>query len=111
MVARLQCWRVSNLLRFGGATSLTMTMAVHQQSPEILDTGKTVMARLHSNLFNNCGKTAIPARQQWRWQRVENLLEFLTAVTLQCKRIGNLLDNDGMGCVGVLLDSMLFVGR
>ena len=30
---------------------------------------------------------------------------------MQCKCIGLLLDNDGMQCVGVLLDSMLFVGR
>jgi hypothetical protein len=33
---------------------------------------------------------------QWWWQRVRNLLEFLTAVTLQCKRISNLLKNDGV---------------
>jgi hypothetical protein len=41
-----------------------MTMAVRQQSPQILDSGKTVMARLHSNFLNDCGKTAIFARQQ-----------------------------------------------
>jgi hypothetical protein len=41
-----------------------MTMAVCQQSPQIIDRGKTVMARLCSNLLNNCGKTAISACQQ-----------------------------------------------
>jgi hypothetical protein len=40
-----------------------------------------------------------------------NLLKFLMAVTLQCEHISNLLDNNGVQCVGVLLDSMLFVGR
>jgi hypothetical protein len=41
-----------------------MTMAVRQQSPQILDSGETVMARLHSNLLNDSGKTSILARQQ-----------------------------------------------
>ena len=69
-VARLQYWRISNHLQFGGVTSLT-----------------------------------------WQWRRVVNLLEFLTAVTLQCQRIGNLLDNDGVQRVSKLFVSMLFVGR
>ena len=48
---------------------------------------------------------------QWRWRRVGNLLEFLTVVTLQCQRIGNLLDNDGVQRVSKLFDSTLFEGR
>ena len=48
---------------------------------------------------------------QWQWQCVRNLLKFLTAVTLQSQRIGNLLDNDGMWRIGELLDSTSFVGR
>jgi hypothetical protein len=35
-----------------------MPMTEHQQSPQILDSSKTAMARLCSNLLNNCGKTA-----------------------------------------------------
>jgi hypothetical protein len=65
-----------------------MTMAVHQQSPQILDSSKTAMARLCSNLLNNCGKTAILARQQspsilWR----------------------NLLDNGDGGASEIFLNS------
>jgi hypothetical protein len=51
-----------------------MTMAVHQQSPQILDSG--TMARLRSNLLNNWGKTPISARQQspsiWRRDILDN---------------------------------------
>jgi hypothetical protein len=64
-------------------------MLVHQQSPLILwcnllddDHGsalaisKTGMARLHSNLLNDCGKTAILVRQQspsiWRCDIFDN---------------------------------------
>ena len=63
-VARLQCWRVSNFLWFCDATSLMMTMAARWQSPQILDRGKTAMARLPNDLLNDCGKTAVSARQQ-----------------------------------------------
>ena len=72
MVARLRCQRVSNLLQFGSAISLTMTMAVHQQSPQILDSDKTAITGLHSNLLNDCCKTAISARQQSPsiWRRI-----------------------------------------
>jgi hypothetical protein len=65
-----------------------MMMAVRQQSPRILDSGKTVMARLCSNLLNDCGKTAISARQQspsiwWR----------------------NILDNDNGGALEIFSNS------
>jgi hypothetical protein len=48
-----------------------MMMAGRQQSPQILDSSKTVMARLHSDLLNDCGETAILAGQQSPsiWQR------------------------------------------
>ncbi len=73
MVARLQCRRVINLLWFGNATSLTMTMAARQQSPWILNSGKTAMARLRSNLLIYCGETAL---------RYCNLLQFGGATSL-----------------------------
>ncbi len=79
MVARLQCWCISNLLWFGGATSLTMTMAAHQQSP---------MARMCSDLLNNCGKTAILARQH-------------SPSIRQC----NILDNGNGGALAIFLNS------
>jgi hypothetical protein len=44
------------------------------------------------------------------WRRVGNILEFLTTVTLQCQRIGNLLDNDSVQRIGELFDSTSFVG-
>jgi hypothetical protein len=40
-----------------------MTMAVRQQSPQILDSSKTAMARLRSDLLNDCGETAILVHQ------------------------------------------------
>jgi hypothetical protein len=54
-----------------------MTMAVRQeQSPQILDSGNTPMARLRSNLLNNCGKAVILAHQQspsiWRQDILDN---------------------------------------
>jgi hypothetical protein len=58
------------------ATSLKMTMAARWQSPRILDSAKTAMARLHSDLLNDCGKTAILAHQQspsiWRCAIFDN---------------------------------------
>jgi hypothetical protein len=56
-----------------------MTMVVHQQSPQILDSrGKTAIARLHSNLLNTSSTTV--ARQQY-WC-VSNLLQFGGATSL-----------------------------
>jgi hypothetical protein len=76
MVARLQCWRVSNPLGFCGATTLMMTMVARWRSPRILDSFKTAMARLRSDLLNDWGKTAISARQQspsiWRCNIFDN---------------------------------------
>ena len=122
MVARLRCLRLSNRLRFGGATSLTMKIVVRQQSPQILGSrGKTAMARLRNNLLTTVARQQYwcasnlfqfgSATSQWQWRHVGNLLKFLMAVTLQCKCISNLLDNKVAGSVGVLLDSMSFVGR
>ena len=47
---------------------------------------------------------------QWWWWRIGNLLQFLMVVTLQYQRISNLLDDDGVQCVGKLLDLTSFVG-
>jgi hypothetical protein len=69
------------------------------RSPQILDGGKTAMRKPLQYWWLECnvGASAIlfdlvvrPPRQ-WRWRRVSNLLKFLMAVTLQCKRIGNTL--------------------
>jgi hypothetical protein len=45
MVAKLRCQGVSNLLQFSGATFSTMTMVVRQQSPRILERGKTAIVQ------------------------------------------------------------------
>jgi hypothetical protein len=55
---------------------MKMTMAARWRSPRILDSAKTAMARLHSDLLNDCGKTAILAHQQspsiWRCDIFDN---------------------------------------
>jgi hypothetical protein len=75
-----------------------MTMAARWRSPRILDSAKTAMARLHSNLLNDCGKTAILAHQHH--------LQFgNTAMSAH-----RLLDKDGAQRISELFDSTLFLG-
>jgi hypothetical protein len=69
-------------------------------------TGARLLYRRVSNHLQFGGATFLTMA----WRRVGNLLEFLTTVTLQCQRIGNLLDNDGVQRVGELFDSTSFVG-
>ncbi len=47
---------------------------------------------------------------QWRWRRVGNLLEFLTAVTLQCQRIGSLTTTACNALANSLIQRCLWVG-
>jgi hypothetical protein len=98
-----------------------MTMAARWQSPRILDSGKTAMARLHSDLLNDCGKTAILAHQQSPSIWLCDIFDMAMAARRKSSRIldgGNtamsahrLLDNDGVQRVSELFDSTLFVGR
>jgi hypothetical protein len=98
-----------------------MMMVARWRSPRILDSAKTLMARLHSDLLNDCGKTAILAHQQspsiWRC----DIFDMAMAARHKSSRIldgGNtamsahrLLVNDGVQRVSELFDSTLFVGR
>jgi hypothetical protein len=103
------------------ATSLKMTMAARWRSPRILDSAKTAMARLHSDLLNDCGKTAILAHQQSPSIWWCDIFDMAMAARRKSSRIldgGNtamsahrLLDNDGVQRVSELFDSTLFVGR
>jgi hypothetical protein len=98
-----------------------MTMAARWRSPRILDSAKTAMARLHSNLLNDCGKTAILAHQHHLQFGGVTSLTMAMAARRKSSRIldgGNtamsahrLLDNDGVQRISELFDSTLFVGR
>ncbi len=121
---------LGNLLNNGGKTA----MLAHQQSPliwwhDLLDNDNGGASAITSNFWQqqtapqwlrkdcNIGTSAISfnlATQppwQWWWRCIKYLLEFLTAVTLQCQRIGKLLDSNGVQHIGELLDSMLFVAK
>jgi hypothetical protein len=100
-----------------------MTMVARWRFPRILDSAKTAMARLHSNLLNDCGKTAILAHQQHLQFDGVTSLTLVMAARRKSSRIldgGNtaismsahrLLDNDGVQRISGLFDSTLFVGR